>query len=204
MFDNDFLEACSHIHPLTIPIVWVPVTVALGYLSVSVRHLDMISFGGLFVAGVLLWTFAEYMLHRFVFHYEPKSHWGKRLHFLLHGVHHDYPNDATRLVMPLGISVPLAAMFYWLFTIVFGAQYSPAVLAGFIVGYICYDMVHYATHHMSMRGPLGAWLKKHHLRHHYMDETYGYGVSTPLWDVVFGTMKSEHERAQAIEEPAEV
>jgi len=204
MFENDFLEACSHIHPATIPAVWIPVTIALGYLAMGVRGLDGYSFVGLFVTGVLLWTLSEYLLHRWVFHYEPKSGWGKKLHFMLHGVHHDYPNDATRLVMPLGISVPLAAIFYLVFNAIFGAQFSPAVLAGFIVGYICYDMIHYATHHLSMRGPVGAWLKKHHLRHHYMDDTYGYGVSSPLWDVVFGTMRVQSEReVTPIEETAE-
>lgn len=196
MFENDFLEACSHIHPLTIPAVWIPVTIGLTWLSVYHRGLGTMSFIGLFAFGMLLWTFAEYVLHRYVFHYEPKSEWGKRLHFLLHGVHHDYPNDATRLVMPLGISVPLAAMFYFLFVTLFGGQYGPAVLAGFIVGYIGYDMIHYATHHLQMRGPIGAWLKKHHLRHHYMDDGYGYGVSTPLWDHVFGTIRLPGERPQ--------
>jgi sterol desaturase/sphingolipid hydroxylase (fatty acid hydroxylase superfamily) len=197
MFDNDFLEACSHIHPMTIPIVWVPVTIALSYLAVVSRGLDTISFVGLFLVGVLLWTFAEYMLHRYVFHYEPKSNWGKRFHFILHGVHHDYPNDATRLVMPLGISVPIAVIFFFLFTSIFGQQYAPAILAGFILGYICYDMIHYATHHLSMRGPVGAWLKKHHLRHHYGDEGIGYGVSSPLWDIIFGTLHANHHEEHA-------
>jgi sterol desaturase/sphingolipid hydroxylase (fatty acid hydroxylase superfamily) len=201
MFENDFLEACSHIHPLTIPLVWVPVTIALTYVSVYVRDLDTVSYVGLFLLGLLLWTFTEYTLHRYVFHYEPKSNWGKRFHFILHGVHHDYPNDATRLVMPLGISVPLAVLFFWIFTMVFGSQDAPAVLAGFIIGYVCYDMIHYATHHLSMRGPVGAWLKKHHLRHHYMDDHYGYGVSSPLWDVVFGTMRVPGEEGQTVDQP---
>ncbi|MBC8144277.1 MAG: sterol desaturase family protein [bacterium] len=189
MFKNDFLEACSHIHPLTIPSVWVPVTIGLMYLSVYVRDLNTLPYVGLFFLGMFLWTFAEYTMHRYIFHYEPKTALGKRIHFLMHGVHHDYPNDATRLVMPLGFSVPLAVGFYFLFCAIFGDQHGPAVLSGFIIGYVCYDMVHYATHHLQMRGPLGAWLKKHHLKHHYMDDGYGYGVSTPMWDVVFGTMR---------------
>jgi sterol desaturase/sphingolipid hydroxylase (fatty acid hydroxylase superfamily) len=146
-----------------------------------------------FVAGLFVWTLTEYLLHRFVFHYEPKTGWGKRLHFLMHGVHHDYPQDSKRLVMPPVISIPLAALFLGLFSLILPAGHVASTFAGFIFGYICYDEIHYATHHAPMKGKLGLWLKHHHVRHHYLDPDRGYGVSTPVWDYVFGTMYGEKE-----------
>jgi 4-hydroxysphinganine ceramide fatty acyl 2-hydroxylase len=195
MFESNFVEFFSHVHPVTPLVIYVPLMGYMIYLSVADYGLSALAILGLFVFGVLVWTFLEYMLHRFVFHYQPKSTWGKRFHFILHGVHHDYPNDATRLVMPPGISIPLAVIFYVIFYAVFGAALTPAIFSGMIFGYLCYDMLHYATHHFSMKKGVWAWLKKHHMRHHYGDDHTGYGVSTPLWDFVFGTYKAPEKRS---------
>jgi sterol desaturase/sphingolipid hydroxylase (fatty acid hydroxylase superfamily) len=138
--------------------------------------------------GILLWTLFEYLIHRYVFHYEPKTRLGKRVHYIVHGVHHDYPNDARRLVMPPSISVPLAFLFYGLFFLFFGSL-TPAVFAGLVFGYICYDMLHYATHHFAMKRGIWLWLKQYHLRHHFKDDHVGYGISSPLWDLVFRTTR---------------
>ncbi|MEO5931402.1 MAG: sterol desaturase family protein [Candidatus Kapaibacterium sp.] len=196
MFESDFLEHFSHVHPATPLVVFVPVLAYMVYLSVYDRHLE---FGAIllwFIVGMLIWTFLEYMLHRFVFHYEPKTVWGKRLHFLMHGVHHDYPSDATRLVMPPGFSIPLAIIFYILTTLVFGARLTPPIFSGMVVGYLCYDMLHYATHHFAMKRGVLLALKQYHMRHHYGDEDTGYGVSSPIWDYVFGTAQKKVKREQ--------
>jgi dihydroceramide fatty acyl 2-hydroxylase len=148
-----------------------------------------------FLGGMLLWTFAEYWIHRAIFHYEPKSQWGQRLHFLIHGVHHAYPRDSTRLVMPPVVSIPLAILFYALFDWLFGS-YQPAVFAGFVLGYVLYDSIHYATHHLPMRGRIGRFLKAYHMRHHYVDDGKAFGISTPLWDWVFGTYIRSSVQAQ--------
>ncbi|MBI4535398.1 MAG: sterol desaturase family protein [Ignavibacteriae bacterium] len=194
LFKSDFLEIFTHVHP-TIPlIVYVPLIVYLLYLSVD-ASLGVAEIMGLFLAGVLTWTLTEYLLHRFVFHYEPTSNWGKQLHFLMHGVHHDYPNDSLRLVMPPVISLPLALTFYLLFYWLIGERATWAFFPGFIFGYLCYDMIHYATHHFSMKGPIRIWVKQHHMRHHYQTDDYNYGVSSPLWDFVFGTYQPKREAA---------
>lgn len=189
LFKSGFLELFTHVH-FTVPlIVYVPVVGYFLYKGVGDPLLTTWNIVGLLLFGLLTWTLTEYLLHRFVFHYEPTTTIGKRLHFLMHGVHHDYPNDSLRLVMPPVISVPLALLFYALFHFLLGATYLPPFFAGFIVGYLCYDMIHYATHHATMKTtPLGLWLKQHHMRHHYQADTLYYGVSTPLWDYVFGTM----------------
>jgi sterol desaturase/sphingolipid hydroxylase (fatty acid hydroxylase superfamily) len=150
---------------------------------------------GLVIFGLLIWTLVEYTMHRWVFHYQPRSRWGKQLHFLFHGVHHDYPKDASRLVMPPIVSIPLALFFFGLFLLVFG-RIAPPVFAGFLLGYLFYDMVHYATHHFSMKSGVWLWLKKYHMRHHYDDDHSGYGVSSPLWDYIFGT-RAQRGRLEA-------
>jgi 4-hydroxysphinganine ceramide fatty acyl 2-hydroxylase len=188
MFESDFMEFFSRVHPATPLLLYMPVVCCMLYLSLWQRKLPILTVAGLFVLGVLLWTLLEYLIHRYIFHYEPKSHLGKRLHYIVHGVHHDYPNDARRLVMPPSISVPLAVLFYILFLLIFG-HLAPGVFAGLVFGYVCYDMLHYATHHFPMKRGLWLWLKQYHLRHHYKNDDAGFGISSPIWDYVFGTTR---------------
>lgn len=184
LFQNPVLEYFSHIHPATPVVVFVPVVAYFCYVGASV--LSIPTAVTTFIGGVVFWTFTEYALHRWVFHYEPVTERGKRIHFLVHGIHHDYPRDSTRLVMPLLVSVPLAALFYLAFQAVLG-NYGYTSFAGFIAGYVVYDSIHYATHHFPMTTRLGKFLKNYHLRHHYNDEQTAYGISVPLWDIIFRT-----------------
>jgi len=188
MFESDFIEFFSRVHPATPLLLYMPVVGYMIYLSLWQRKLSILAVGGLFLLGILLWTLIEYLIHRYIFHYEPKSRLGKRLHYIVHGVHHDYPNDGRRLVMPPSISVLLAVLFYILFLLIFG-HLAPSVFAGLVFGYVCYDMLHYATHHFPMKRGLWLWLKQYHLRHHYKDDDAGFGISSPLWDYVFGTTR---------------
>lgn len=184
MFESNFMEFFSHVHPATPLILYLPLTAFLLFFSVAYRNLSWFGIAALFAAGVLLWTLLEYVIHRYFFHYQPKTRWGKRFHFMVHGVHHDYPQDATRLVMPPALSLPIAVVLYLLFALIFG-RFTQAIFAGVVFGYICYDCIHYATHHIAMKGRVGLWLKRYHLHHHYQDDHAGYGISSPLWDYVF-------------------
>jgi sterol desaturase/sphingolipid hydroxylase (fatty acid hydroxylase superfamily) len=197
LFDSSFLEIFTHVHWSVPVIVYLPVVAFCTYHALTKDALSVTDAVGGFLAAVLLWTLTEYLLHRFVFHYEPKSDWGKRLHFLMHGVHHDYPNDAKRLVMPPAVSIPLASLFLGLFWLLLPAAYVAIAFGGFIFGYICYDEIHYATHHAPMKGRVGLFLKHHHVRHHYLDNDRGFGVSSPLWDYVFRTTYGEKEEGEA-------
>ena len=188
MFESNFMEFFSHVHPATPVILYGPIIALMLYLAFVQKGLSFLAVLGFFVIGVLTWTLLEYVIHRYVFHYEPKTRVGKLLHFIMHGVHHDHPNDATRLVMPPIISVPLAVVFYVVFILTLG-RFAPAALAGFGFGYVCYDTIHYATHHFAMKRGVWRWLKQYHLRHHYQDDHAGYGVSSPLWDHVFKTTR---------------
>jgi 4-hydroxysphinganine ceramide fatty acyl 2-hydroxylase len=188
MFNSDFMEFFSRVHPVTPLALYLPVVGYMLYVSLWQRYLSFVAVAALFLLGVLLWTLIEYLIHRYIFHYEPKTRWGKQLHFMIHGVHHDYPNDARRLVMPPVISIPLAFLFFGLFFLIFGSL-APAVFAGLVFGYVCYDMLHYATHHLAMKRGVWLWLKQYHLRHHFKDDHVGYGISSPLWDYVFRTTR---------------
>src|SRR5215471_357509 len=168
MFRSDFMEFFSRVHPATPLILYLPVVGYMLYVSVWQRQLSISTVAALFLLGILLWTLLEYLIHRYIFH----------------GVHHDYPNDARRLVMPPSISVPLAFFFYGLFLLIFG-RVAPSVFAGLVFGYVCYDMLHYATHHFPMKHGVWLRLKQYHLRHHYRDDQAGYGISSPLWDYIF-------------------
>ena len=187
MFENDFLEALSRIH-WSVPLyVFIPIISFFIYISIVEYQLDGLNIITLFISGIFVWTFTEYFLHRFVFHYEPKSKWGKKLHFIMHGVHHDYPKDSKRLVMPPSVSLPLATLFYFFFLLIIGNPLLNPFFAGFLTGYLIYDITHYAIHHFSIKSKFWLQIKNYHSKHHYMDENKGFGVSQPLWDYVFRT-----------------
>ncbi len=189
MFRNDLLESLSKV-PFYVPlIVYVPVILFFAWKALWRMGMGVLPFAGYFVAGLLSWTLIEYGLHRFVFHYEPRSAWGRRIHFIFHGVHHDYPNDAKRLVMPPSASIPLAFLFYLLFDLLLPQPQLYAAFPGMLTGYLIYDLGHYALHHHTFKNPLLRRLKKHHMLHHYADQTRGFGVSSPLWDKIF---RSDH------------
>jgi len=198
LFKNKYLEALTHVHPALVPVIWAPVLLYHLALGVSNAPASGLSAGHIalgFAIGVVVWSFTEYMVHRFVFHFEPKNPppWLDRLIFLFHGIHHAQPWDPTRLVMPPAASVPLALLFYGLFGRVLGGwmgapQWIDVLFSGFVAGYIAYDMLHYATHHLPVqRGPL-KFIKKYHMLHHYKTPNERYGVSSPAWDMVFSTL----------------
>ncbi len=114
-----------------------------------------------------MWTLTEYCLHRFVFHYPAQSRAGKYLVFLFHGVHHATPRDKTRLVMPPAGGIILMIVLYQIFRLAVPAPWIEPFLAFFIIGYLAYDYIHYATHHFPMRSKLLHFLKVYHLQHHY-------------------------------------
>lgn len=193
MFKNDFLESLSKVH-WTVPLlVYIPVVVYFGYLGYFIFQIPLHYLLVYFVIGVFIWTLAEYGLHRWVFHFVPNNEIGKRLHFIFHGVHHDYPKDSRRLVMPPSASIPLALLFYGLFYFLLGEVVSAPFFAGFIAGYLFYDTTHYAIHHFNMKSKFWLSIKNHHMIHHYRNPDMGFGVSQPIWDYVFGTQYPKTE-----------
>ena len=186
MFKSGLLDRFTRVHHLVPVVIFLPAIVLL--FATGVGRVGWLESIALAVGGYAFWTLAEYWIHRVIFHFEPDRGIGARLHWMIHGVHHDHPNDPLRLVMPPAASVPLALIFYALFWLVLGADAAFAFGAGFLAGYLAYDMIHYHLHHHSPRTRLGKWLRELHMRHHFQDDERGFGISAPYWDRVFGTM----------------
>jgi len=192
LFKSDLLEVFTHVHPVVVAVIWLPVgayALVRALLTPALGALGIVVGVG---AGLLIWTLAEYTLHRFVFHFRPRAPWQERLSFLFHGVHHAQPRCKTRLVMPPAVSLPLSLLFYGLFRLVIGGligapTWIAPVFAGFTFGYLAYDLTHYATHHFRMQRGYFRMVRRHHMLHHAKTPNQRFGVSSPLWDLVFGT-----------------
>jgi dihydroceramide fatty acyl 2-hydroxylase len=185
MFDSPLLDRFTRVHPAVPVVMYAPVITVLFVLGVE--RAGFWNAVGLVIGGYAVWTLTEYWLHRVVFHFEPEDGIGARLHWMIHGVHHDHPNDPLRLVMPPSASVPLALLFAALFWLVLGSPWWMPFTAGFLGGYLAYDMIHYHVHHHRPRTWVGRTLRELHMRHHFQDHERGFGVSAPYWDHVFRT-----------------
>ena len=191
MFDNDLLDRFTRVHPVVPVVLFAPTIAILAYMGFDARGVQAIAW---IAGGYLFWTLTEYWLHRVVFHFEPEQGIGRRIHWMIHGVHHDHPNDPLRLVMPPSASIPLAAAFLLLFWFALGSGRWAAFGAGFLAGYLAYDMLHYYVHHFTPKSAVGKKLRELHMRHHFQDHERGYGVSAPYWDHVFGTAPKRRRR----------
>ncbi len=187
MFENAFLERLTRIHYSVPLFLFIPVIVYSLYRALWIDHINDLSLAGYILLGLFVWTLTEYVMHRFVFHWMPPGKFGDRMHFVFHGVHHDYPSDSKRLVMVPTISIPLATLFFFLFKLILGLVNVFPFFIGFLSGYLFYDMVHYAIHHYNFKSKFWLDLKHHHMLHHYKDMDNGYGVSSKFWDLIFRT-----------------
>ena len=187
MFQSDLVDLFSRTHPAIVPILFVPGACALFAYSILRTDLGWIATAALAVAGFVSWTFVEYWLHRLFFHWKPRGRWGERMHFLVHGVHHTWPRDKYRLVMPPAVSISLYFLFLGIFFVTIGPRYTWGFHSGFVVGYMFYDLTHYYLHHFTPRSEYGRRLKKNHMLHHFKDHTRRFCVSNLVWDRFFGT-----------------
>lgn len=202
LFRNQYLEYLTKTHPLVIWGIYTPIIVYMLYFSTVNMDEPVSKAALLFLAGMVFWTLFEYIMHRFVFHMVTHTERGKKISYVLHGNHHHYPRDRQRLFMPPVPSLILA-------TVIFALQYLAIkdnafmFFPGFMLGYLMYGSMHYAIHAWN---PPFKWMKplwrNHHL-HHYKNEHQGFGVSTTLWDRLFGTMfdlKKEKEDKEKVQE----
>ena len=202
LFRNGYLEYLTKTHPLVIWGMYLPVLVLLPYYSLSKLEMPTLTVFLVYAGGIFFWTFMEYFLHRFAFHHHPTTDKGKRINYVLHGNHHEYPRDRERLFMPAAPSLIIASAFFLVFYLILG-KYAFPFFPGFMLGYLVYGSMHYAIHAWN---PPFKWMKglwrNHHL-HHYKHSDMGFGVSSTLWDHVFGTMfdlKKEKEDKEKVQE----
>ncbi len=199
MFENAFLEASSKIHPSVPFLFYCPIVIGLLAWGLTTGITDwprVAIFGGL---GYLVWCWMEYVIHRVLMHWEGNGPLTRKFHDIIHGYHHQYPDDALRLVMPLGASIPLAIVVAALLYAVGRPSATVPIFCGIVVGYMVYDFMHWSTH---ARKPLTAWgkaLRSHHMSHHFADNTTNFGISHRWVDALMGTLRRRAPTTPAVE-----
>jgi sterol desaturase/sphingolipid hydroxylase (fatty acid hydroxylase superfamily) len=185
MFEQTLLERLSVAHPALPFAVYFPAGVWLLWRAWA-AGLGVFAVAGVYLLGLLAWSLLEYGTHRGSFHHVPATPGQVAYGYLVHGVHHAYPDDSRRWVMPLVVTLPILSVLYLAFTLVLGRA-GYAAFAGFLHGYLTYDLMHYFIHRGRIPTPIGRFLRQYHLVHHFKSPDRHFGVSSPLWDVIFRT-----------------
>jgi sterol desaturase/sphingolipid hydroxylase (fatty acid hydroxylase superfamily) len=207
LFKNQYLEYMTKTHPLVIWGMYIPILIFMLYFSSTKLGIGASQITLTFFGGVFFWTLFEYSIHRYVFHFFAESERARKIVYVIHGNHHEYPRDKERLFMPpvpsLLLSSTVFSLMYLVGFLLGVKEYIFAFFPGFVIGYLTYGTMHYAIHAWN---PPFKWMKalwrNHHL-HHYKNEELGFGVSSTLWDHVFGTMfdlKKEKEDKEKVKE----
>jgi sterol desaturase/sphingolipid hydroxylase (fatty acid hydroxylase superfamily) len=190
LFKNPILEKLSRTHisvPLTIFFVY---SAALLYWNVTHTSLSAGTSIGMFFLGFITFTWIEYMVHRYVFHMGTFTALREKIQYTVHGVHHEFPKDKSRLAMPPLLSITISTVLLLLFRLVMG-DFVFSFLPGMLVGYAYYLSVHYMVHVYQPPKNIFKWLWINHAVHHYKDGEYVFGVSSPIWDYIYGTMREK-------------
>jgi 4-hydroxysphinganine ceramide fatty acyl 2-hydroxylase len=196
MFDSDFVEYFSKTPWWVIPVYYYPYLFYMLYLGQTMTFDAQVApyweQGLAFVVGWLVWTMAENLFHRFVFHAEdywlPEWNKAMAMHWMMHGIHHTFPTDGMRLVFPVIPGTVLIAVVTMIPSYFLIPQpYTWIYMAGILQGYIAYDIVHYFYHHSSPKKGYFKTMKLHHMAHHYRNPHMGFGLTTKFWDTVFRT-----------------
>lgn len=191
-FVSDVAERLTSSSPRTPYALVLPVAVVCLVASVrasAAGEETLASVAGAIALGALLWTLVEYLMHRFLFHFPATGDAGRVVTFLVHGHHHVHPKDARRLVAtPLQLT-SLLLLFFGLFSLLLSPVLAQAAFAGFALAYLGYEAVHFAAHHGHAKTRVGRALARHHLRHHHETPHARFGISSPLWDAVFRTLR---------------
>lgn len=185
-FESDFHEFFTKTKWWVIPLVWVPLAMAMYYKALVVEKIPLSKMPEHFVFGTLCWTFIEYLLHRFLFHMKTSSYWGNTAHYVLHGFHHKHPMDGARLVFPPTFTLVFVIMIW----ILLGNWLVPypgklSVFASGLLAYVIYDLMHYFLHFGTAFNDRSRKMKRYHLNHHFKDQTNGFGITTTMWDWLF-------------------
>jgi 4-hydroxysphinganine ceramide fatty acyl 2-hydroxylase len=192
IFQNPILERLSRTHILIPIVLFFLISSFCLFYAITTTPIK-IGLGMLvLLAGIFAFTFVEYMMHKHFFHMEPDTPVKDKLQYSVHGVHHDYPRDKDRLAMPPFISIAYVLIFYGVFTLIMG-QYALFFLPGFLMGYSAYLGVHYIVHAYQPPKNFLKILWVNHAVHHYKDPDVAFGVSSPLWDYILGTMPKKEK-----------
>lgn len=195
LFDNPFLEKLTRSH-FSIPLsILTIISATLAYFAFERYQLGVGTFSALFIVGFFSWTLGEYFIHRFVFHMNDDKAWKRWIQYTFHGIHHEYPKDKDRIVMPPAGALLIGSIVFGFFWLIL-QDYSFAFVPGFLIGYVTYAFVHYAIHAYQPPNNFLKWLWIYHSIHHYKHPDKYFGVSTPFWDYVFKSIPSKKGQDQ--------
>lgn len=193
IFDNSFLEYLTKAPAPVSAAIYI--SMGLGLLFVGYQQgvvESWITGAAIFLAALFFWTFFEYFFHRYINHLDeffPESEWAHKVAYTIHGVHHEYPRDKERLIMPPIPGLLIVCVLYLVFNFMLG-PYVYIFMPGFMTGYLLYTYVHFSVHKRRVPSYLRVQYR-HHALHHYKYPDRAFGVSTTIWDKVFGTMPPE-------------
>ncbi|MEX0811025.1 MAG: sterol desaturase family protein [Chitinophagales bacterium] len=190
-FDNAFMESMTRTPPYLPFVIFIPVILFFLYRAIFITATPLWQIALLWFSAMVFWTALEYFIHRYLLHFKTDSEFGKKMMYSLHGIHHDYPNDTSKLFLPLWVTIPGGFGFYFLFLWLIGPELIDAFFSGLVASYLFYDFNHYAVHHLNLKNPVFQFLKKHHLSHHFKDPSRAFGFTTSVWDNVFGTPRKK-------------
>lgn len=178
-------------------VIYIGVIAALLYAAYTNQVVSSLVTAVLvFVGAMIFWTFFEYVFHRYINHlddYFPNSEWAAKIAYTLHGIHHEFPRDEERLIMPPVPGILLIGLLYLIFEALMG-PWVYVFMPGFImVGYLLYTYIHYSTHQSDVPRFL-KFQYRHHSLHHYKYPHQAFGVSTTIWDRIFKTMPPENKK----------
>lgn len=193
MFSNDTIESLTKC-PWYVPLLfWLPIITYewLHYVRLlgGWTQLSLSIVLPTAVVGILCWLLFEYSLHRWIFHWKSSSYVGNIIHFLIHGHHHITPMDFDRLVFPPAPALILAFPFWAGAPRLLGVTFGYPWLIGFALGYLVYDMTHFWIHRGVPQNAFMKAQKRRHVHHHYFQPSVNFGISNPLYDYVFATIK---------------
>ena len=182
LFQSDFLEYFSVVHPSIPAFLYVPVLI---YCLIHIKMTAVALF--LIFSGIFCWTFVEYSLHRFLFHLPINTKWAKKISYIIHGIHHRDPRDPLRLVAPPVMSLSIGLFLVYFFSRFFTIDQLYSFIFGFTLSYLCYDYLHWMLHHNRSKNILFYYLRRNHAIHHHHNPPIRFGVTSPLWDFIFNT-----------------
>ena len=200
LFKNKFLEKLTYTTPTFIIVQYVILTViCISYYVLEVNpETSFVTVIKYYFFGLFSWTLGEYLLHRFLYHKIKDASYDSGLQYIFHGIHHEYPNDTKRIILPPLPSLMIAAILFGIIYMAFWLIQGSGDLAfifspGFINGYILYMLIHYTVHKVPSPKKYNFWWRHHNI-HHFQQHDRAFGVSTPIWDIVFRTMPEKGRR----------
>jgi sterol desaturase/sphingolipid hydroxylase (fatty acid hydroxylase superfamily) len=198
LFKNRVLEALTWTHPLVITGMYVALGAYMIWLFNALNpHVGAAKISGIVAAAFFSWTLAEYFMHRFLYHKLHDATFSTGFQYVFHGIHHEYPNDEERLVLPPVPSILIAAVFFGFFYLIMG-QWALVFGTGFLWGYLAYMLVHVSVHKFDPPKRFNFWWRHHNI-HHFQQHDRAFGVTTSIWDRVFGTMPEPQRKTVEIE-----